>query len=433
MSSASPPNTDTPAVEDLKVMSFGEHLEELRGRIIRSLLVTVAFALVALIFQSDLMEAISEPHRRAMRQVEGRRLADDVGARIAELRTTVAAIPLEEGARAVAVDAWLSERVRIVEERATTPFEKALADLVIGRLGEVGVEQGLLDRIETLRVDLRAAEEDPPWGGREPVEEALADLGTIDAQLRAWRTEAGRAAAPAETARSEESLATVRLLDRTLETLAERTDQLRDWRQGKVPLKLLSYVEAFFSHIKLAFLCGLLLGLPWITYEIWLFISAGLYRHERSVVAPFLPFSLISLLLGGTFAYKVLIPVGLSYLGGYGDPDVFEASFTLSSYLGIVFTLLIGMGLVFQLPIVMVFATRAGMVTPAKFREIRKFAIVGALFFGALLTPPDVVTQLLMAVPLVLLYETGILASVWFHRRRAREAPVAVEDDPPSV
>ena len=106
------------------------------------------------------------------------------------------------------------------------------------------------------------------------------------------------------------------------------------------------------------------------------------------------------------------MPVGLSFLGGYGDPSLLATSFTLKDYMGLVFTLVLGMGLIFQLPLLMVLLTRSGIVAVSFFREYRKVAIMTAVVFGAFLTPPDVVTQMLMAGPLVLLYELGIFASL---------------------
>ena len=405
--------------ENLEVMSFGEHLEELRHRIIRSLLVTLLFTIVALIFQSTLMEMISAPHRRAMRQVQGRRLADEVAERLLELRREVAALPAEEGARAIAEEERRARAIRLLRSEIRDPQVQALADLVLEGEEASITGTGLSGWIERIEIDLAAAAEDHAWGAQAPIVEAREDLAGLGEAVSGWREQAAPAAG---TPPDGDGVSTVRRLDRELEGVAGRTERLRLWREEEVPLRLLSYVEAFFAHLKLVLLTGFLIGLPWITHEIWLFIAAGLYRHERSAVAPYLPFSLLSLVAGGLFAYKILIPVGLSYLGGYGDPDVFEPTFTLSNYMGLVFTLLIGMGLVFQLPLLMIFLSRAGLVTPERFREVRKYSILCAFVFGACLTPPDVVTQLLMAGPLVLLYETGILASVWFRRRAERRA-----------
>ena len=124
---------------------------------------------------------------------------------------------------------------------------------------------------------------------------------------------------------------------------------------------------------------------------------------------------------GVNFAYWILVPVGLSFLGGYGDPALLAASFTLKDYMGLVFTLVLGMGLIFQLPLLMVLLTRTGIVAVSFFREYRKVAIMTAVVFGAFLTPPDVVTQMLMAGPLVLLYELGIYASIFFGKKNRPE------------
>ena len=430
MSSASDPPSH------LKVMSFGEHLEELRRRLGRSLLVTIFFALIALLFQSTLMELISAPHQRAMRQVQGRRLAAELDERLAKLREQMSGIGLYAGAAAIANEEDEAERLAnlnaIAAERSgEEPLAAALLELLVDRRGESVTGAKISNLAGKIRADLTVAKTDHAWGAGDPIDGALRDLDGIDANLKLWRAEAAEPSRARTEADEEEALKALYLVDGELTQLAVLSDRLRHWQRELVPLKLLSYVEAFFSHLKLAFLVGLLCGLPWITYEIWMFIAAGLYEHERAAVRPFLPFSFIGLLAGGMFAYHVLIPVGLSYLGGYGDPDLFDPSFTLTNYMGIVFTLLIGMGLVFQLPLVMIFLSRSGMVTPEKFREVRKYSILGALILGAFLTPPDVVTQLLMAGPLVILYETGIYASLYF-RRRAEKAAEAGSEPPAS-
>jgi sec-independent protein translocase protein TatC len=195
--------------------------------------------------------------------------------------------------------------------------------------------------------------------------------------------------------------------------------QLSGWRQRAKPLALLSYSEAFFSYVKLSLMLGMVAALPWITYEMWKFIAAGLFDRERKAVRPFLPVAFLLLASGVSFAYLVLIPIGLSFLGGYGDPELLQATFTLKEYLSLVFTLILGMGIVFQLPLAMIFLNRSGILEVESFRKYRKYAILGAVLMGAMLTPPDVVTQLLMAGPLTLLYEIGIIACTMIGKKKS--------------
>jgi sec-independent protein translocase protein TatC len=164
---------------------------------------------------------------------------------------------------------------------------------------------------------------------------------------------------------------------------------------------------------------GMVAALPWITYEMWKFIAAGLFDRERKAVRPFLPVAFLLLASGVSFAYLVLIPIGLSFLGGYGDPELLQATFTLKEYLSLVFTLILGMGIIFQLPLAMIFLNKSGILEVDSFRKYRKYAILGAVLIGAMLTPPDVVTQLLMAGPLTLLYEIGIIACTMIGKKKS--------------
>lgn len=414
---------------DLKVMSFGEHLEELRRRIVRSLLVALLFSVVALAFQDQLLRLLSGPHLRAMAQVQGRRLAAEVAERLGELRERLVEVPQREGGAAVAAEERFAAALARLEaeapERAREePFARDVLELFAAeRRGSV-TGTGIADRLGRIASDLAASRDHHAWGARDSIDEAGRHLAAIEQVIALWRAEAkepGEDPPPAV----ERARAVLVELDGDLAGTEERTARLRHYDREETPLKLLSYSEAFLANLKIAFLCGILFGLPWITFELWQFIAAGLYRHERVAVGPFLPASLVGLLLGGLFAYGVLIPVGLTYLGSYGDPELLTPEFTLSSYLSLVFTLLIGMGLVFQLPLVMIFLTRAGVLDPQQFRGHRKYAIMGAVVVGAVITPPDVVSQLLTAIPLILLYELGILGSIWF-RRRAEAAAKGV-------
>ena len=382
------------------------------------------------------MSVVAGPHMRSMQQVKGRRFAAELNKRLEVLHSQMQAIPSREGGAAIAAEeenAAVFESLDALDEerRLLEPFAAGIYRMLRDQRRELISGSGVSSRVDEIRADLGMAIEDHAWGAGDSIETSVRHLDGIAAVVASWRKAAANSS-ESDPAPPERALKTLKEVDDELVSLVVIADRLHHWRLEKTPLRLLSHVEAVFSHLKLAFLVGLLMGLPWITYEIWLFIAAGLYQHERSVIAPFLPFSLIGLVCGGMFAYHVLIPVGLSYLAGYGDPDLFEPNFTLSNYMSLIFTLLIGMGLVFQLPLLMIFLSRSGIVSPEQFRKVRKYSILGALVVGAFLTPPDVVTQLLMAGPLVILYETGILASVWFRRRaRAREAELAATGTAP--
>ncbi len=185
----------------------------------------------------------------------------------------------------------------------------------------------------------------------------------------------------------------------------------------------ITYTEQFFSYLKIVLIFGLFLSSPFLLYQMWLFVGAGLYEHEQKVAILFIPFSLVLFVVGMVFGYYVLVPIGLSFLSSYGDPELISPMLNLSAYLSLFFTLTLLLGLVFQEPLIMFFLSRAGIVSPRGFAKKRRHAILTGVILGAFLTPPDPFTQLMLAIPLICLYEIGIMVS----RTAYRKAPQAEE------
>ncbi len=168
--------------------------------------------------------------------------------------------------------------------------------------------------------------------------------------------------------------------------------------------------EAFVTNIKIALFGGLFLSSPFILCQIWQFISQALRKSERKYVLIFGPVSFIFFILGIGFGYFVIVPIGLKFLLGFAT-DFLVPMITISKYISFIGTMTFAFGVVFQLPLAMLFLAKIGIVTPAFLSQKRRHAIVIIFIVGALLTPPDVITQCLMAGPLILLYELGILFS----------------------
>ncbi|WP_375393381.1 twin-arginine translocase subunit TatC [uncultured Sphingomonas sp.] len=190
----------------------------------------------------------------------------------------------------------------------------------------------------------------------------------------------------------------------------------------------------FFTEVKLAFFASMMLSFPVIANQLWRFVAPGLYKKEKRAVLPFLAATPVLFLGGAALAYFVAVPIALHFFLGYSGniggvrrqalPDVAE-------YLSFIMHLLFGFGLAFLLPILLMLLERAGIVTRKQLVGARRYAIVAAFAVSAVLTPPDVGSQLLLAIPLVLLYEAA-LVGIWItERRRAREpvAAVAAIDD----
>ena len=194
---------------------------------------------------------------------------------------------------------------------------------------------------------------------------------------------------------------------------------------GQNRLIFTNVFEAFFSQIKVAFFAGGMLAFPVIAGQLWLFIAPGLYKNEKKAFLPFLLMTPVLFLGGAALAYYFAVPVALHFLLGFegnlGGVQQ-EALPGVGNYLDFITKFLFGFGVSFLLPVLLMLIERAGLVTLTQLRKGRRYAIVGAFVVAAVLTPPDVVSQLLLAIPLMLLYEFALVAIMLTHRRRAKKA-----------
>jgi sec-independent protein translocase protein TatC len=187
--------------------------------------------------------------------------------------------------------------------------------------------------------------------------------------------------------------------------------------------------EAFFVEIKVAFFAAIMVAFPVIATQIWKFVAPGLYSNEKRAFLPFLLMTPVLFCSGAALAYFVAMPIALRFLLGYagniGGVEL-EALPGIDNYLGFVTKFLFGFGVAFLLPVLLMLLERGGIVTREQLKSGRRYAIVGAFAIAAVLTPPDVISQLLLAIPLVILYEMAIIA-IWFtqRRRKAAEAETA--------
>lgn len=177
-----------------------------------------------------------------------------------------------------------------------------------------------------------------------------------------------------------------------------------------------SVAEAFFTYMKVAFIAGLMLASPFVLFQIWAFVAPGLYRHEKRYVIPFLTAGSFFFILGVLFAYFVAIPVGFRFLLGYAT-DFIKPMPSMKEYLSFSIKFLLAFGLVFEFPVVLVLLARIGVVDAKTMARHRKYAILLIFIFAAVMTPPDIISQLLMAIPLMGLYELSILLSKIFGKK----------------
>ncbi len=193
--------------------------------------------------------------------------------------------------------------------------------------------------------------------------------------------------------------------------------------QGDYTLSLLHPTEGFITILKLSLVAGIFISAPWTFYQIWLFIAPGLYVHEKKMVWPVVFFTTLCFLLGGAFAYMIL-PWATSFFLSFGT-DTVTNLWSLGKYIDFLLRLFLAFAIVFELPVAVYFLARIGLVTPAFLRTYRKHAYVVVIIGASIITPPDVFTQLIMALPMVMLYEISILLAVGAAKAHLKTASAA--------
>ena len=182
--------------------------------------------------------------------------------------------------------------------------------------------------------------------------------------------------------------------------------------------------EMFLTYIKVAFVAGVLAASPIIFYEMWRFIAPGLYQHEKKYVLPFVACSTVLFVGGSLFGYFIVFPFGFEFFMAFAN-DYVKALPSVKQYFSFSIKLLFAFGAVFELPVIIFFLTKIGVVTPGLLKKKRKYAILLTFALAAILTPPDVITQLMMAGPLIVLYEIGILVSRLAYKKKREEVETA--------
>ena len=177
-----------------------------------------------------------------------------------------------------------------------------------------------------------------------------------------------------------------------------------------------SVAEAFFTYMKIAFIAGLILVSPFILYQIWAFVAPGLYQKEKRYVVPFVLGGSLFFAMGVLFGYFVAIPIGFKFLLGFAT-DLIKPMPSMKEYLSFSIKFLLAFGIVFEFPVVLVSLAKIGVIDAKMLGRQRKYAILLIFIFAAVMTPPDLISQVLMALPLMALYELSILLSKLFGKK----------------
>ncbi|MEE8187938.1 MAG: twin-arginine translocase subunit TatC [Kiloniellales bacterium] len=200
----------------------------------------------------------------------------------------------------------------------------------------------------------------------------------------------------------------------------------REGARGARRLIFTDLTEVFFTHIKIAFFFGAFISAPIFLTQLWLFVAPGLYKKEKSGLAPFLVATPFLFFTGGALVYYVLFPLAWSFFlsfetpGGEGTLPI-ELEAKVSEYLSLVMKLIFAFGICFQLPVIMTLLARVGLATSAGMASKRKYAIVGVFIVAAIFTPPDPISQLSLALPIIVLYEISIWMAKLVEKKKAEQ------------
>jgi sec-independent protein translocase protein TatC len=176
----------------------------------------------------------------------------------------------------------------------------------------------------------------------------------------------------------------------------------------------------FSAHLWTSVTAGFIIAFPYILFEFWRFIQPGLLQHEKNNARGFIVIASFLFFLGVLFGYYIVSPLSINFLGSYTVSDQVFNDFDLDSYISLLRASVLSSGLIFELPILMYFFTKIGLVTPALLKNNRKFAIIIVLSISAIITPPDIASQIIVTIPILILYEVSIIISKIVHKRQLK-------------
>lgn len=194
-------------------------------------------------------------------------------------------------------------------------------------------------------------------------------------------------------------------------------------------LQTLAPADGFVAYMKISLIAGLIVSCPWVFYQLWMFVAAGLYPTEKRYVHMAVPFSAALFVTGALFFLLLIAPLALRFLIGFNSRFLgVNSHFTFQNYISFVTLLMLVFGIAFQTPIAILILTKTGLVSVGALRKSRKYVILGVFVVAAVATPPDVISQVTLAIPLYFLFELGIVLSVFLGRKKKEESPPSEKD-----
>lgn len=379
-------------------MTFGEHIEELRGSLGRALVGLMGGFLLGLFAANYVVAWIQTPLKRALEDHYIRKAVDDL-----TKEYTRQGEPLSPE-----VERFIHEK-RFVFER-------------------IYVETAEIERVQKLLKEYQQdprvpdATAKPAAGDSSPPESAAtANQGGSPDKMSSTGdgTSGPESELPREAAEAPGELEKMVILGDKIPAPHPVLITARVWRPINTLVKALNAHEAFMIWLKAAFVSGLVISSPYIFYQLWVFVAAGLYPHEKRYVYLYLPISVFLFLSGAAVAFFFVFKYVLDFLFGFNKMMNIDPDPRISEWLGFVLILPLGFGIAFQLPLVMLFLQRIGIFTIQSYLDKWRIAVLIIFILSMLLTPADPVSMLLMALPLTGLYFLGIMMCKWMPRNRS--------------
>jgi len=186
-------------------------------------------------------------------------------------------------------------------------------------------------------------------------------------------------------------------------------------------IQSLKMAEQFSAHIWLALTFGFIIAFPYILFEIWKFIKPALYDNERKYASVFIIVSSLLFFLGVLFGFYIIAPLSINFLGNYSVSEDIERNFKLASYIAIIKTAVLSSGLIFEMPVIIFFLAKMGLVTSEFLKKSRKYTFVIVLVVAAIITPPDILSQVIVTIPMMILFEVGIIITKIIEKKQLKE------------